>query len=39
MYTRDESTYKILVRKYERQRFRADIDTIGRIKELGGMKL
>ena len=29
-----KNAYKILVRKYERQRFPADIDTFGRIKEL-----
>ena len=29
-----KNAYKILVRKYERQRFPADIDTIGRIGEL-----
>jgi hypothetical protein len=34
-----KNAYRILVRKCESQRYPADIDTIGRMKELGGMRL
>ena len=34
-----KNTYKVLVRKYERQWFPADTDTTGRIKEFRGIGL